>query len=227
VCDIFFFFKDIVLIVFLCLFDFSLKKYQKLKDALYYYNLDSKANRRKQHIKFEYHRCGYRKFIPITFTLDAEDCKEPRLALGVASRQSGFDYQLKEICSKEEARKSGETTMMKVDPSLYYIEIVFKEGKQYKCGSTTGSNPDWFCSPRANEINDAFEAEWSMLPFKFFKRGEETFNGASYSDVAFNMRVWARMDKRIEQGSQNGVAVGTDGDKSEREYFKSIVDHEC
>jgi calmodulin len=121
---------------------------------MHYYNLDSKKNRRSQHEHFEKNRCGYRKFIPIKFTNN--ECEHPRLALEDISAKekltTGMTYKLKEICTKEDARLSGQTTMMKVFEHLYYIEIVFKEGKVSKCYPRPGATPDWFCNPRKIEI---------------------------------------------------------------------------
>ena len=135
-------------------------------------------------------------------------------------------YKLKEICTKEEARLSGQTTAMKVIKDLYYIEIVFKEGKVSKCLPRPGAEPDWFCNPRQTEIKKAFEYGWSMLPFNFFgDKKEEEFNSVYCTDCAFNMRVWARMDNRISKGSQNGV-VGDDL-MAERSFFEKVVEKGC
>ena len=194
---------------------------------MHYYNLDSKKNRRSQHEHFEKNRCGYRKFIPIKFTNN--ECEHPRLALEdiIDKETTGMTYKLKEICTKEDARLSGQTTMMKVFEHLYYIEIVFKEGKVSKCYPRPGATPDWFCNPRKTEIEKAFEYGWSMLPFNFFgDANEEEFSSVFCTACAFNMRVWARMDDRISKGSQNGVVLGK-GLMTERKFFENVVKKGC
>ena len=130
------------------------------------------------------------------------------------------------MCTPEEATANGQTTMMKVDPTLYFIELVFKEGRQKnlggKCGPHQGADPDWFCNPREDEIDMAFENGWSMLPFKFFgdKNDEEYEDFKKCPYCRFNLRVWAKMDKRIQPGNQNGAAASS----SERNYFKKVVE---
>jgi hypothetical protein len=197
---------------------------------MHYYNLDSKKNRRSQHEHFEKNRCGYRKFIPIKFTNN--ECEHPRLALEdiIDKETTGMTYKLKEICTKEDARLSGQTTTMQVEANLYYIEIVFKEGKVSKCYPRPGATPDWFCNPRKTEIEKAFEYGWSMLPFNFFgEANEEEFSSVFCTDCAFNMRVWARMDDRISKGSQNGVVDGVEGNglMTERKFFENVVKKGC
>ena len=196
---------------------------------MHYYNLDSKKNRRSQHEHFDKNRCGYRKFIPIKFTYS--ECEHPRLALAdiIDKETTGMTYKLKEICTNEDARLSGQTTMMQVEPNLYFIEIVFKEGRKENCYPRPGATPDWFCNPRKNEIEKAFENGWSMLPFNFFgDANEEEFSSEQQfcKKCAFNMRVWAKMDDRISKGSQNGVVEG-DGLMTERNFFKNVVNKGC
>ena len=196
---------------------------------MHYYNLDSKKNRMSQHVYFERNSCGYRKFIPIKFT--SNECEHPRLALEdiIDKETTGMTYKLKEICTKEDARLSGQTTTMQVEANLYYIEIVFKEGKESKCKPRPGATPDWFCNPRETEIEKAFENGWSMLPFNFFgDANEEKFSSKQNfcTKCAFNMRVWAKMDDRISKGSQNGVVEGS-GLMTERKFFENVVEKGC
>ena len=264
---------------------------QTLQEAMDYYFLNNFKKRQIQHHVFERFRCGYRKFIPIRFTKEKEDCKEPRLALKrvndfdrleytIEGREStvpqsqivnvlddqeialttrhlprtgervtytkddrpdatqyigtiqsidkvGLYHELEELCTQKKANANGQTTMMKVDPTLYFIELVFKEGRQHnlggKCDTYKGATPDWFCNPREKEIDHAFKNGWSMLPFKFFDdKKDEKYNDFKICPYCrFNLRVWARMDKRIPPGNQNGAMKS---DKSERAYFEKVLE---
>ena len=191
-----------------------------------YYFLNDFTKRQSQHRTFEHSHCGYRKFIPIRF--EQQGCEEPRLALKRVNdiRQVGLDHELVELCTPEDAIVSGQTTMMKVDPTLYFIELVFKEGRQEKlggkCGPYEGATPDWFCNPRDTEIDHAFKNGWSMLPFKFFDdKKDEKYNDFKICPYCrFNLRVWAKMDTKIQPGNQNGAM---NSHKSERAYFKKVL----
>ena len=68
----------------------------------------------------------------------------------------------------------------------------------------------------------AFENGWSMLPFKFFgdKNDEEYNDFKKCPYCRFNLRVWAKMDTKIQPGNQNGAM---NSDKSERAYFEKVL----
>ena len=128
---------------------------------------------------------------------------------------------------------NGQSPML-IEPSLYYVEIMFKNGRKSICQARSGATPDWFCQPRKKEIEDAFKAGWSMLPFKFHKASvddeakdklvddEEEFPYIKFcSDCAFDLRVWARMDPRIQDSNQD---LNHPTKKvAERKFFKNVL----
>ena len=199
-----------------------------LGNAKAYYNLNSKENRDKQNAHFDTLNCGYRHFIPVTFSTSAKHCAQPRLALEALDpsdiRKTGLSHTIKEICSADEAQASGSTTSMKVHPELYYIEILFKQGQKGDCLARTGADPDWFCNPSEAEVNSAFENGWSMLPFAFFGEGkqeEEHTASSENKNVAFGMRLWVRFDDRINRGNPPA------GAKSERAFLEGVAEATC
>ena len=59
--------------------------------------------------------------------------------------------------------------------------------------------PDFFLNPSVKEMEDAYEAGWSMLPYEWTTKNALDAHGL-WGAVEYRVRLWAPLDPRVKPG---------------------------